>query len=94
MMVVGTLQLSLSLEGAMSLKDKRRAVKSLKDRLSHRFNVSVAEVDALDMIRTAVVGVAMVSNDQAHCNAALDHVLNYVRNDPELILDEYEMDFV
>jgi uncharacterized protein len=93
-MIVGILRLDLSIDDAMTLKDKRRAVKSLKDRLSHKFNVSVAEVDALDRIRTAILGVAMVSNDQSHVNAALDQVVNYVRMDPRVVLDEFEMEFV
>ncbi|MFT3785365.1 MAG: DUF503 domain-containing protein [Tepidisphaeraceae bacterium] len=93
-MIVGILRLELSIDDAMTLKDKRRAVKSVKDRLSHKFNVSVAEVEALDLIRTAVLGVAMVSNDQAHVNGALDQVVNYVRNDPKVVLDSFEMEFV
>lgn len=93
-MVVGILRLDLSIDDAMTLKDKRQAVKSLKDRLSHRFNVSVAEVAALDLIRTAVLGVAMVSNDHGHVNGALDQVVNYVRNDPKVVLDSFDMEFV
>lgn len=93
-MVVGILRLDLSIDDAMTLKDKRQAVKSLKDRLSHRFNVSVAEVEALDLIRTAVLGVAMVSNDHSHVNGALDQIVNYVRNDPKVVMDSFEMEFV
>ena len=47
-MTVGVLQLELSIGDAMSLKDKRRVVLSLKDRISHAHNVSIAEVGALD----------------------------------------------
>jgi uncharacterized protein len=93
-MTVGILRLDVSIDDAMTLKDKRRAIKSMKDRLSHRFNVSVAEVAALDNIRSAVIGIAMVSNDQAHVNAALDQVVNYVRLDPRVVLEEFEMEFV
>lgn len=93
-MYIGILRLEVTIPDAMTLKDKRRAIKSVKDRISHRFNVSVAEVDALDLLRSAVIGVAMVSNDQSHVNGALDQVVNYVRNDPNVILDHYEMEFV
>jgi uncharacterized protein len=93
-MFIGTLRLDISIDDAMTLKDKRRAIKSLKDRLSHRFNVSVAEVAALDLIRTAVIGVAMVSNDHSHLNGALDQVVNFVKNDPKVVLDEFEMEIV
>jgi hypothetical protein len=47
-MTVGVLQLELSIGDAMSLKDKRRVIKSLKDRIAHGHNVSIAEVGALD----------------------------------------------
>ena len=62
-MVVGVLQLELSIGDAMSLKDKRRVVKSLKDRIAHGHNVSIAEVGALDEHRRSILGMAMVSND-------------------------------
>ena len=46
-MTVGVLQLELSIGDAMSLKDKRRVIKSLKDRIAHGHNVSIAEVGRL-----------------------------------------------
>jgi len=93
-MHVGILTLTLSIHDAMTLKDKRRAVKSLKDRLSHRFNISIAEVGSLDLVRTAELGVAMVSNDSAHVNGALDQVVNYVRNDAVIVLDDYSIEMI
>ena len=44
-MPVATLTLELAIEHAQSLKDRRQAVRSLKDKLRHGFNVSVAELD-------------------------------------------------
>ncbi len=93
-MNVGILSLTLDVGDAMTLKDKRRLVKSLKDRLSHRFNISVAEVGSLDRIRTAELGVAMVSNDVQHVSAALSQVVNYVQNDSELVLEHYSIEVV
>lgn len=60
------IQLSLQIPYANSLKDKRRQIKSLKDRLRKRFNVSVAETGALDTWRQAEMGVCMISNDRAY----------------------------
>ncbi len=62
-MKVGVLQIEFSVTDAMSLKDKRRVVLSLKDRIAHRHNVSIAEVGALDEHRRCILGMAMVSND-------------------------------
>jgi hypothetical protein len=45
-----------------SLKDKRRVVKSIKDKLRLRFHVSCAETDLQDSLRFAELGAAIVSN--------------------------------
>lgn len=56
--------LELRIAEAHSLKEKRQVVKSLKDRLRHRFNVSVAEVDYLDMWQSALLAVSVVSSSK------------------------------
>lgn len=73
---VGLLHLELVIDGAMSLKDKRRVVKSFKDRIAARHNVSIAEVDSLDNRRLAVLAVAMVGNDSRYIEGALQQVAN------------------
>lgn len=75
---------------ARSLKDKRRVLKSLKDRLAARYNVSVAEVDHLDSRQRATLGVALVSNDAAHAHSCLDKLVDFVRQQRGLSLIDYE----
>ena len=58
MAVVGVLTMELRIEHAHSLKEKRHVVKSLKDRLRNKFNVSVAEIDDMDLHNSAVIAVA------------------------------------
>jgi len=91
-MVVGTLTLKLAIFGAYSLKDKRRVVGSLKDRLKGRFNVSVAEVGSLDRWQQAELGVAMVANDGRFVESALDKLVDYVRQDTSASLVDYEIE--
>ena len=62
------IKLNLQIPDAHSLKDKRRQIKSLKDRLGSRFNASVAEIDALDNWQQAVIGVCLISNDRPYLN--------------------------
>lgn len=81
-MIVGTLKARLLLRQARTLKDKRQVVRSIKDKLADRFNVSVAEVDALDAPQTAVLGFAMVSNEAHHVKTALDHIVQALRVHP------------
>jgi len=61
MATIGVLTLELRIEHAHSLKEKRQVVKSLKDRLRHKFNVSVAEIDDQDLHNSSVIAAATVS---------------------------------
>lgn len=78
-MIVGTLKLRLVLRESHSLKDKRRVIKSLKDTLSNKFNISVAETDEQDVWQTAVLGIAAVGTDTPFVQSVLTQVVNYAR---------------
>ena len=93
-MHVGVLQLELSITDAMSLKDKRRVILSLKDRIAHGHNVSIAEVGALDEHRRSVLGVAMVSNDARHVEGALSKLVDFVRAVPQVSLLDYQIELL
>ena len=69
------MQFELFIPGSRSLKDKRRVVKSLKDRLHREHMVSVAEIAALDHHRVALMGLVVVSNSTVYVNALLDRVV-------------------
>jgi uncharacterized protein YlxP (DUF503 family) len=73
-MIVGTLRITAYLRGVHSLKEKRRIVRSIKDRVHARFNVSIAESDHQDVWQTAEFGVATVSNESAVVHGVLDKV--------------------
>lgn len=70
-MFVGVLRLVLQIPGARSLKDRRRVVRSFKDRVQSRLRLSVAEVGALDEHQRAIIGVACVSGDAARVDELL-----------------------
>jgi hypothetical protein len=71
---IGVLTLQLRFSDAHSLKDKRHAVQSLKDRLRHRYNVAVAEIDCQELWQRAVVAAVTVSADRAYAAQVLDSV--------------------
>ncbi|MFG0306303.1 MAG: DUF503 domain-containing protein [Phycisphaerales bacterium JB040] len=73
-MVVGVLQFELRIPWAESLKDKRRVVRSLKDRLHREHQVSVAEVAALEETTLAVLGLAAVGSDGQRVGEVLDAI--------------------
>lgn len=88
-MVVGILQVQLAIEHAASLKDKRRVVSSMKDRLHREHQVSVAEVDMLDDHRNAVLGITMASNDVGHCQSVLARIVDRLRRDRDCVLADH-----
>jgi uncharacterized protein YlxP (DUF503 family) len=69
--IVGLITWELHLDGCQSLKEKRRIVKSLKDRLHQRFNVSAAETDHHDLWQRAELSVCVVSTDRRHAEQVL-----------------------
>jgi uncharacterized protein len=91
---IGVLQLELRIGDAMSLKDKRRVVKSLKDRIAHGHNVSIAEVGYLDEHRRSILGLAMVSNDSRYVEGALSKLVDFVKSVPSVELVDYQIELL
>ena len=85
-MWVGALQFDLLLGDVHSLKEKRSLVRPLIAEVRRRFELSVAEVDHLDLHRRAGIGVAAVSPDRAHLVDLLDAVEQMVAYRPEVEL--------
>jgi uncharacterized protein len=71
MAAIGVVTLELRLEHAHSLKEKRHVVASLKERLRHKFNVAVAEIDHQDLWQRAAVAAVTVSSDHTHAEKVL-----------------------
>lgn len=88
-MTIGVLTLELGIFDARSLKDKRRALRSVKDRLRNSFSVSVAEVGALDSWQRAVLGVALVGNEARFVNSCLDKIVDWIRKQRSVTLIDY-----
>jgi uncharacterized protein len=89
-MLVGTMTAQIYMHGIASLKEKRGIVKSLIGRIQSRFNVSISEVDQQDSRGSAVIGVAVVSNDAAFIDKQLDTVLNFMRKDGRFYLGQVD----
>ena len=77
-MVVGVLSWQLALPGCSSLKEKRAVVRSLKDRLKHRFNVSIAETAHQDVWTRAELTAALVATDARFAESVLDTMDRFV----------------
>ena len=85
-MVIGILQFELLIHESASLKDKRRVVHSIKDRLHRQHHAAVAEIDRLESHSVAVMGLAVVGRDGARIGEVLDGITHKLRelHDAEL----------
>ncbi len=87
-MRMGFMRVDLLLPGSHSLKEKRRPLRSLMEKLRNRFHVSVAEVDLQDLHGRAVVGVAFVASDGGVLAREMQEVREFIYNNPEFqVLD-------
>jgi uncharacterized protein YlxP (DUF503 family) len=80
-MVVSMIQFRLELPGMESIKDKRRIVSSLKEKLYLKFRLSVAEVDLLDSLELAQIGAAVVSNSRRHGEEVLNKAISFIESE-------------
>ena len=91
-MTVGVMEVEFLVPGATSLKDKRRAVKSVKDRIRHRFNASVAEVDHQDLWQRAVLAFAVVGTDGPFVLKVIEEIRRFLGRDARIQLVRHEVE--
>jgi uncharacterized protein YlxP (DUF503 family) len=73
-MPIASLTLELAIEHAQSLKDRRQVVRSLRDKLRHSFNISVAELDDAAVWNRATLGVVAISSSRSYLCGQLREV--------------------
>ena len=82
-LVVGACRVRLLVRGSRSLKDKRRVVRSVKDRLPGLLGVAIAEVGCLDHRQLTELGISAVGNDGRHVLSVLHRAIDKLRGHPE-----------
>lgn len=85
-MVIGCLQAKLSLPEAYNLKEKRAILRSLKDRMMNKMNVSVAEVNDQDLWQSAVLAVVTVAAERDVVHQRLEAVKVHIESNPRVVL--------
>jgi hypothetical protein len=93
-MITGICRLEMILYDSSSLKDKRRILKGLVERLRSKYNVSVAEVDHNDKWQAASIGISTVSNSTAQVNRVLDSVIKFIERDGRVEITGYHIDMI
>jgi uncharacterized protein YlxP (DUF503 family) len=93
-MIIGTAKIYLHANWVHSLKEKRMVIKSIIDKVKHRYNVSIAEVDNQDFHQTIVLGIACVSNNSRHANSMLQNILDYIEGNTQAIVEDVEIEIL
>jgi uncharacterized protein len=93
-MVIGILQFDLLIRGSESLKDKRRVVQSVKDRLHREHLVSIAEVALQDNMRVARLGLSLVGSDERYVAQTLDKITTKLNALHDAQLGEISRDII
>ena len=90
-MIVGVCVIELHLPSSRSLKDKRRVVKSMIDRIYQRYRVSVAETGFHDLHQRAEIGLAaVVAGGETEMDKLLNGVRDLVESDVEIYLSRWD----
>jgi uncharacterized protein len=89
---VGTVELHLPDVG--SLKGKRHALKGLKEKLRHRFELSVAEVDHQDLWQRATLALAYVSGDSRHANEVISKAVDFIEDNLDGYVTNVEVEIL
>ncbi|MFH1406640.1 MAG: DUF503 domain-containing protein [Candidatus Omnitrophota bacterium] len=92
-MTVGVLKIELFISQSSSLKEKRMVLRSIKDRIKNKFNVSIAEVDAHDKWQRATLGIACVGSDKKYVDGVFCAIRDLLDgcHAAELIASEMEL---
>ena len=90
-MYIQAAKLTFLVVHSFSLKDKRQVSRSLINKMRHKFNAAVAEVDTQDAHQTLTIGVAVVSGDAAHARQSIEEIIRYAAEhaDAELTAVEH-----
>ena len=80
----------ISMPGVTSLKGKRSIVKSVIGRLKSRYNISISEVDHQDAKTSAVIAIAIVSNEARFIDQQFDTILDFMRKDGRFFISQIE----
>jgi uncharacterized protein YlxP (DUF503 family) len=77
---LGVARVTLQFESTFSLKDKRSEVKSVTQKLRNQFNAAISEIEDLDDMRVATLGIAVLSTSGPHANQMLSTIVSRLEN--------------
>lgn len=94
-MNIGIIKFSIRIPGSQNLKNKRKVVHSLCQKIRNKFSLSVAEVESLDDAKNAIIGISFVSNSTKIIHQIISQVLTYLQEESgEFVLVDFNQDII
>lgn len=93
-MLIGIMEIEIYIYESNSLKEKRRVIKSLIERLRSRFNISISEIDDLDIWNKSTIGLSVVSNSSELINKSLSQIFNFIIADSRVEIIKHKMEIL
>ncbi|WP_053982382.1 DUF503 domain-containing protein [Niameybacter massiliensis] len=93
-MVVGMCKLKLYAPWVHSLKEKRMIIRSLLGKVRSKFSISIAEVEAMDVHQTVIIGFSIVTNETKAADAIINQVIGYIEENTEADLLDIEREII
>lgn len=93
-MIIGTCKIYFRANWVSSLKEKRMILKSIINKVRHRFNVSIAEIEMQDSHQNGVIGFACVTQETQHADQMIQNIINYIENNIEAEIYDIEIEII
>jgi len=93
-MIIGALTVDVYIQSSASLKEKRIVLKSLKDKVRKKYNVSIAEIDFQDKWQRARLGIVQVGNDYNYIQKNIDAIFNLIESQNSLVIIDHNFEFI
>lgn len=93
-MSIGICYIELNLDGCSSLKEKRRILKSMIEKIRNKFNVSISEIDHNDLWQRATLGIACISQNGKFVNQQISEIVKWIENFRDVNLIDYTIEIL
>lgn len=93
-MFTSIIKLALHFDQSRSLKEKRQLLRSITEKLKHRFNISIAEVADQNLWQKATVGITYVSISDFQANKQALVIKNFIENLNKATISQYDVEVI
>ena len=93
-MIIGVLVIEILIYSSASLKEKRFVIKSIKDRIINKFNVSIAELRYQDKWQRSEIGIAVIGNQQSYVEHVLQKIFQSLDHSDQYEIISYNFEYI